>query len=110
MAQKAAAAAPAQGRYVSRLKQTYHGFAVIGLLQPGHITALRRSRRCRFLSHGRKPLLVQDAAATAAGADLLPVLEHLVSHPRRLAALAANQHEVAGVHRGFPFEDPALDV
>src|SRR5258706_15668952 len=33
MAQKAAAAAPAQGRYVSRLKQTYHGETVRQMME-----------------------------------------------------------------------------
>src|SRR5207247_2246616 len=56
------------------------------------------------------PLLVQDAAAAPAGPDLLPVVQNRVSDARRLAALAADRHEIAEIDGRLALQDPALDV
>src|SRR5262245_61592699 len=56
------------------------------------------------------PLLVQDAVAAPARPDLLAVVEPPVPDPRRLAAFAADDHQIARVHRRLALQDAALDV
>src|SRR5204863_615055 len=67
----------------------------------------------RYFSLNRdigSPSLVDRCLTSPAHPDLAPVLEPPMADPRRLAALAADDHQVGHVDRGLLLDDAPLHV